>query len=170
MNDILDQIEKFQLSDLEYILLEDPSFSSLLNRTAKQHLKAVIREKDIPGIKELLRENLSVDQIRGLMRELRQDTGMVIPPSNLSTEFWSKATYLQLIYSVGGLILGLACIIGGIILFLRGVTGSTSWTARFIGAESSITDAAPGAILFIVGLFMVFVTRFNVKAEKKRRY
>jgi hypothetical protein len=37
----------------------------------------------------------------------------------------------SLAYSLGGLLLGLGCIIGGIVLFLRGVTGSTSWTAKF---------------------------------------
>jgi len=71
----------------------------------------------------------------------------------------------QLVYSVLGLVLGLACIFGGVVLFLHGVTGSTSWTARILGAESQITDAAPGAVLFIVGLFVVFVTRYVVKVR-----
>ena len=39
-------------------------------------------------------------------------------------------------------------------------SGHTSWTARFLGAKSQITDAAPGAVLFIVGLFTVFFTRY----------
>ena len=69
----------------------------------------------------------------------------------------------QLIYSVVGLVLGLICIIGGIILFLNGVAGSTSWTASMFRAESKISDAAPGAVLFIVGLFVVFVTRYRFK-------
>jgi hypothetical protein len=47
------------------------------------------------------------------------------------------------------------------------VTGVASWTARIIGAESQISDAAPGVILFIVGLFIVWVTRFTVKVAKK---
>jgi hypothetical protein len=33
--------------------------------------------------------------------------------------------------------------IGGIILFLYGVLGSTTWTAEFLGAKSEIVDAAP---------------------------
>jgi FtsH-binding integral membrane protein len=72
-------------------------------------------------------------------------------------------TLYQLIYSLAGLVLGLASIIGGVVLFLRGVTGSTSWTARTFGLESNLSDAGPGAVLFIVGLFMVFVTRFKVR-------
>jgi hypothetical protein len=73
---------------------------------------------------------------------------------------------MQLIYSICGLVLGLCCIIGDIVLFLRGVTGATSWTASILGARSQISDAAPGAILFIVGLFIVFITRFGIKMIK----
>jgi hypothetical protein len=88
-----------------------------------------------------------------------------IPREVLDREVWQGATRYQLIYSMGGLVLGLVCIIGGVILFLRGVTGSTSWTAKVLGLQSSISDAAPGAVLFIVGLFMVFVTRFVIKTR-----
>ena len=72
----------------------------------------------------------------------------------------------QLIYSIAGLILGLVCILGGVALFINGVAGSTSWSAKFFGAESNITDAAPGAILFIVGLFVVFITRYVLKVHR----
>ncbi|WP_111899585.1 hypothetical protein [Aeromonas veronii] len=72
----------------------------------------------------------------------------------------------ELIYTVIGQILGLVCILGGIALFLNGVAGSTSWTAKIFGAESTITDAAPGAVLFIVGLFFVIVTRYKFVHKK----
>jgi hypothetical protein len=88
-----------------------------------------------------------------------------IPRGVLDREVWQSATRYQLIYSIGGLVLGLVCIVGGIILFLRGVTGSTSWTAKVLGLQSSISDAAPGAVLFIVGLFIMFVTRFIIKTR-----
>jgi len=77
-----------------------------------------------------------------------------------------KLAQHHFIYSIAGLALGLVCIIGGIVLFLNGIAGATSWTAKFIGAERKISDAAPGAVLFIVGLFIVFVTRFVVKIPK----
>jgi hypothetical protein len=86
-------------------------------------------------------------------------------PDDLPPSYWERATTFQLIYSLGGLILGLACIIGGIVLFLHGVTGSTSWTTEIIGLESELSDAAPGTVLFIVGLFLVFVTRYVVKTR-----
>lgn len=72
----------------------------------------------------------------------------------------------QLIYSILGLVLGLVCVVGGVILFLAGVTGKMNWTASFLGASSEILDAAPGAVLFIVGLFIIFVTRYKVKSKR----
>lgn len=89
---------------------------------------------------------------------------IIVPRGLRGQDFWKLSVLLQLIYSLGGLVLGLVCIIGGIVLFLHGITGATSWTAKFIGAESSISDAAPGAILFVVGLFIVWITRFGVKS------
>jgi hypothetical protein len=66
---------------------------------------------------------------------------------------------------MAGLVLGLVSMIGGSVLFLNGVAGSTNWTAKILGNESTITDAAPGAILFVIGLFVVIVTRFKVKTD-----
>jgi len=65
-------------------------------------------------------------------------------------EFW---------YGLVGLLLGLAAIVGGVILGIRGVVGATSWSARLLGLESNINDAAPGVVLFIVGLFMIIATK-----------
>lgn len=69
----------------------------------------------------------------------------------------------QFLYSTLGLILGLAAIIGGIYLFIQGASGSMDWEINIMGAESNLVQAAPGALLFIVGLFMVFVTRYKYK-------
>ena len=83
--------------------------------------------------------------------------------NNPSQNFSIMATRFQLVYSLVGQFLGLVCIISGVFLFCNDATGGTSWTAKILGAESRITDAAPGVVLFIVGLFMVFITRFSVK-------
>jgi len=68
----------------------------------------------------------------------------------------------KLIYSLAGLFLGLSCLTGGIFLFLNGIEGSTNWVAKILGSESSITGAAPGSILFIVGLFIILITRYKI--------
>jgi hypothetical protein len=93
-------------------------------------------------------------------------TSAGIPYRIRTPKVWQDVIRYQFLYSLAGLGLGLVCIIGGVILFLRGVTGSTSWTAKVLGLESNITDAAPGVVLFVVGLFLVFVTRFVIKTEK----
>jgi hypothetical protein len=88
---------------------------------------------------------------------------MTVSQSLQDKEFWRKASLYQLIYSLAGLLLGLAAIIAGAVLGLHGVYGATSWTARVLGASSQVSDAAPGTVLFIVGFFVVWVTRYGVK-------
>ncbi|MGF1704211.1 hypothetical protein L4D09_28400 [Photobacterium makurazakiensis] len=88
-----------------------------------------------------------------------------VDPTTDSKTQLSLAKY-ELIYAVIGQILGLFSILGGIVLFLNGVAGSTSWTAKIFGSESTVTDAAPGAVLFVVGLFFVVVTRYKFVHKK----
>ncbi|EGQ9440952.1 MULTISPECIES: hypothetical protein [Vibrio] len=97
----------------------------------------------------------------------RESSNFVVNGSQINTNT-DPATQVilakyQLIYSVIGLFLGLSSILGGIYLFIQGVSGSSDWSAKFFGSESTIAQAAPGAILFIVGLFMVYVTRYKYK-------
>lgn len=70
---------------------------------------------------------------------------------------------LEYAYAMLGLVLGLACILGGVILGIRGVTGSTSWTAEAFGLSSNINDATPGVVLFVVGVFLVWITKPNLR-------
>lgn len=91
---------------------------------------------------------------------------ITLPSKIISQIFWKRAALFQLIYSLAGLVFGLACIIGGIVLFFHGVTGSTSWTSYILGLKSVVSDAAPGVILFIIGLFVVLITRYGIKIRK----
>lgn len=70
---------------------------------------------------------------------------------------------------MAGLVLGVVCMVGGVVLFLNGVAGSSRWTAKMLGGDSTLTDAAPGAILFDVGLLAVFLTRYKVKLDRGRQ-
>jgi hypothetical protein len=89
-------------------------------------------------------------------------------PSTLSdSDSYKRFSIFQLIYSLTGLILGLCCVIGGIILCLLGVVGDTNWTAKVMGIQSEVSDAAPGVILFIAGLFIVWITRFSIVVKNK---
>ena len=89
-----------------------------------------------------------------------------IPSDKTDRQTYRRLSVYQFVYSLCGLCLGLGCVMGGVVLFLHGVAGSASWTARLFGAESQVTDAAPGALLFVVGLFVVVVTRFQVRVAK----
>lgn len=89
-----------------------------------------------------------------------------LPPDPRERHFWGRLALLQLIYSLAGLVFGLACIVGGIVLFLHGVVGSSSWVGGFIGVQSKLSDAAPGTVLFVVGLAVVWLTRFAVRVRQ----
>ena len=75
---------------------------------------------------------------------------------------------MQLIYSSCGLVLGLVCVLGGIYLFIEGVTGELDWTASILGQESELLNAAPGAVLFVIGLFIIIVTRYKFQHVKSK--
>ncbi len=89
-----------------------------------------------------------------------------LPPDPRERHFWGRLATLQLIYSLAGLLFGLACVVGGIVLFFHGVAGSSSWVGEFIGAQSKLSDAAPGTVLFVVGLVVVWLTRFAVRVRQ----
>jgi hypothetical protein len=70
---------------------------------------------------------------------------------------------LKFVYSIVGLVLGMACILTGLTLGLFGVIGHTSLTASLLGFSTNLNDAAPGVVVFIVGVLMVLITRFKVR-------
>jgi hypothetical protein len=81
------------------------------------------------------------------------------------TRFWERSIKLQFVYSLAGLFFGLVCIAFGILLFYLGITGNINWSTSVWGAESRIGNCAPGAILFIIGLLIVWITRFHVRIK-----
>src|SRR4051812_6529348 len=84
----------------------------------------------------------------------------------MDTELHKLGLKLKFAYSLVGLMLGLGCIIAGVVLGLNGVVGHTNWTASVFGLSTDLNDAAPGVIVFVVGIFMVFITRFKVTYER----
>ncbi|MNF47334.1 hypothetical protein D3C85_467880 [compost metagenome] len=69
----------------------------------------------------------------------------------------------QFFYSLAGLVLGTVCVVGGIFLFVQGVTGAAEWSAELLGLKSKVSQAAPGAILFVVGFAVVYSTKYRFK-------
>jgi len=88
-----------------------------------------------------------------------------VPRHSHSAAIVASAVRGEYIYASLGLVLGLAAIIFGSVLCLNGVVGKTSWSASLFGLTSKINDAAPGVVLFIVGLFMIVATRPKIKLK-----
>jgi hypothetical protein len=57
-------------------------------------------------------------------------------------------------------------ILGGFVLILHGVLGKTSWSVKFLGAQSHVTDASPGVMFGLLGLFVLWITRFRGPRER----
>jgi hypothetical protein len=82
--------------------------------------------------------------------------------SNTDNDLHKLGMKLKFVYSLVGLLVGAGCIVAGVILGLAGVVGHTSWTASALGLSTNMTDATPGVIVFVVGIFFVLITRFKV--------
>jgi hypothetical protein len=75
--------------------------------------------------------------------------------------FVELALKFRFAFAIVGLALGLVCIVGGIILTLSGAVGHTTWTTSILGFSSKLNDAAPGVLLFVVGIAVIFLTRMR---------
>ena len=73
----------------------------------------------------------------------------------------------QLVYSVLTLLLGLACIVVGATLSLNSVGGDITWSVNLAGASSQLSSAPQGVVLFVVGLFVVWIGRFSVEFKSR---
>ena len=77
--------------------------------------------------------------------------------------FANTTLRFQFIYSIVGLVLGLFSMAIGGFLCLSGVAGHSNLSAKLLGAATELSDAAPGTVLFVVGLLVVVATRFKVR-------
>jgi hypothetical protein len=68
-------------------------------------------------------------------------------------------------YAFVGILVGALMILLGGGLFLLGITGVMTWVARALGFTSKFVDASPGAVLFIVGLLVIWNSRRRVAIE-----
>ncbi len=68
--------------------------------------------------------------------------------------------------SVIGLVVGLFCILLGVVLLIIGVTGLINWSFAFGGINSSLTNASPGVLLMIIGLLIIYITNHKAAMQK----
>ncbi len=92
--------------------------------------------------------------------------GIEVPAEAVDKEFWQRVLLYQFLYSLAGLLSGLLCVLGGILLVVNGFVGQGKWTADFFGVV--ISDAAPGVVLFVVGVSMVQLSKFTVRIMPKK--
>lgn len=72
----------------------------------------------------------------------------------------------QLKYSRLGLLVGVLCMVLGAILCIFGVSGTTSLSFKSEELSGALLNGAPGALLFIVGGVIVWVTRYHIEVHK----
>lgn len=82
-----------------------------------------------------------------------------------SNKYTEKETQYQLIYSLLGLIFGLFCVVGGIIILIDLIIESTGWPVNLVGTRGAL-GAVPGFILLATGISIIWLTRFGRDKEK----
>lgn len=88
-------------------------------------------------------------------------------PSGLSEEFWQKALNKSFVYSIIGLICGLILAVFGLVLFLNGITSETSnLFMKVLGLNTGLEDFPAGMGFLVMGIVLIFVTRFNIQAMR----
>jgi uncharacterized protein DUF4339 len=61
--------------------------------------------------------------------------------------------------SVTGLLLGGFIIVLGCVVLFAGLAGDEQWSAAMRGFSNTLVDALPGALLFQIGIFVIWITR-----------
>jgi hypothetical protein len=77
------------------------------------------------------------------------------------------AILFQGIYSILGLLVGVIFLVGGLILLLSGIGGSSHFVAEILGAKFDLSDATAGVICAVLGFIVIFVTRFEIRIQGK---
>ena len=89
-----------------------------------------------------------------------------IPKSIKSTKLWDKVVKFQFIYSILGMITGIIFMVIGILLFINGLDdGNSELSIKILNSSFDIKKATPSGILFLVGLIIVFITKFKISAK-----
>ncbi|MDX8341760.1 hypothetical protein SLH46_21350 [Draconibacterium sp. IB214405] len=91
-------------------------------------------------------------------------------PTGLKDETYKYALKNQLIYSIIGVFAGIVIVVLGIYLTMSGVESTTDEVGlEVLGAKLNLKRVAPGVILFFLGFFIIFITRFFIKSESDKK-
>jgi hypothetical protein len=64
-----------------------------------------------------------------------------------------------------GLLFSVVVLLAGCSLFYVGISGNLERVARTLGLTTEMAEASPGALLFFVGLLLVWATRYKVSVK-----
>jgi len=90
-----------------------------------------------------------------------------IKNEKLGKPFWEKVVYYQFIISLTGMITGILIVLLGAFMAFRGISGTTNWIFNILGFQSQIAEATPGIILFLLGIVIIYLTRFKINSSGK---
>jgi len=83
---------------------------------------------------------------------------------HVEADIVNKSIKVQTMYSIAGLIIGTFIVGLAYFLVVHGIAyPDSSWSLRLLGMESQLSDAGPGVILMVVGLFVIYVTRLKIE-------
>lgn len=83
-------------------------------------------------------------------------------------EIAKRAVRYEYWYGWLGLILGIGLIIFGAVLVINGVTGNASIVLTLTGGTISVPDAPIGAVLMVVGVAVIWITRPRVTTDRRK--
>jgi hypothetical protein len=63
------------------------------------------------------------------------------------------------------MLVGVVLVLLGCGLFFLGIAGLANWVTRAFGFTNAFVDASPGAVLFVVGLLVIWGGRRKVAAD-----
>ena len=78
------------------------------------------------------------------------------------------AIFFQGIYSILGLVAGVVFFVGGLLLILGGVTGSSHLAAEVLGSKIDLPDASAGLICVVFGFLVISITKFEVQVRAQK--
>jgi hypothetical protein len=86
-------------------------------------------------------------------------------PAGLSPKAVENLVESQRRYSIAGLVLGSIIIVGGAVLMVLGFTETVDITFESGGSKGHVATGSLGTVLALIGLAIVYFTRFKVKVK-----